>query len=146
MALILCASLSAVSVLASIVAVCVVVRRNPAVPDFVPDDFFTGEAEDVDYESEETLDALQRVLELARQDPEFGRAWGMHVRKAADELTATIAGRHMAGQCSGELEWIAHVPTPESMDEDDAHAAFRMAVCAEVTARVNAMTGPGSFG
>jgi hypothetical protein len=90
--------------------------------------------------------ALERVAAFARQDPEFGRVWDLHVRNAADELTAQIAGRHMAGECGGEIEWIAHVPTPESMHEEDAHEAFRLAVCAEVTARVNAMTGPGAFG
>lgn len=92
-------------------------------------------------------EALEHVMELTRQDPDgFGRVWAEHVRDAADGLTAQIAGQHMAGEHCGELEWSASVPSPETLHPDDSHAAFRLAVCAEVTARVNGMTGPGAFG
>lgn len=95
----------------------------------------------------EPEEALEHVMELTRRDPEgFGRVWEAHVREAVDHLTAQIAGQHMAGFHSGELEWMASVPSPETLHPDDAHAAFRLAVCAEVTARVNGMTGPGAFG
>lgn len=95
----------------------------------------------------EPEEALEHVMELTRRDPNgFGKLWNEHVREASDHLTAQIAGRQMAGFQEGSLEWAASVPSPETLHPDDAHAAFRLAVSAEVTARINGMTGPGAFG
>lgn len=90
--------------------------------------------------------ALEAVMSVAAQIPEFAAAWDYAVCRASDELSATIAGRQMAGIMSGDLDWHATVPVPGGMPPEVGHAAFDCAVRAEVTRRITLMTGPGAFG
>jgi hypothetical protein len=144
------ATLGAVSAVAFAIAVLAVRHDRRAVRGMLaqldalePDDYRTQvEPEDV----VEPDEALEAVLSVAAECPEFGRAWDWAVRTASDELAATIAGRQMAGIMSGTLDWHACVPIPTGMSPEVGHAAFDRAVRDEVTRRINAMTGPGAFG
>lgn len=114
-------------------------RRSSPVP--------MAEVDNVEEENEPAAaEALELIEDAAILDPRFGRVWEDCVRKAADQLTAQIAGQHMAGRHCGSLEWNAEVPRPPDVAHDVAKAAFSYAVRTETTRRVNAMTGPGAFG
>lgn len=91
-------------------------------------------------------EALEAVMSVAAYHPEFAAAWEGAVRAAADEVSGEIAGRQMAGRFSGELAWHATVPMPTGMAPEVGHAAFDVAVRAEVTRRIESMSGPGAFG
>ena len=91
-------------------------------------------------------EALEAMMSVAAECPEFAEAWELAVRRAADELAGEIAGRQMAGILSGNLDWHAAVPLPLGMAPEVGHAAFDTAVRTEVTRRINSMTGPGAFG
>ena len=106
---------------------------------------------EIDEELEDLLEfdeneALEIVTEAISQSPEFAAAWGRAALMAADQVTARIAGQHMAGNCDGMVQWVADVPQPEEIPREIVKAAFSLVVRTEVARRINAMTGPGSFG
>lgn len=90
--------------------------------------------------------ALAQVTDYARQHPVFRRNWDSAVRQAADVMTATIAGRWMAGQAHGEIGLYASYPSLPAIDPGTLEMAFQLAVHGEVTRRIKAMDGPGAFG
>lgn len=90
--------------------------------------------------------ALAQVTDYARQHTVFGRNWQAAVRQAADAMTATIAGRWMAGQAHGEVGLYASYPALPAIDAGTLEAAFQLAVHSEVVRRIKAMDGPGAFG
>ncbi len=91
-------------------------------------------------------EALAQVTGYAQQHPVFSRDWARAVLQAADAMTATIAGRWMAGQAHGEIGMYASYPSLPAMDAGTLEAAFQLAVHGEVTRRIRAMDGPGAFG
>lgn len=101
---------------------------------------------DLDSSAGDSGEALAQVTAYARQHAVFRRNWETAVRQAADVMAATIAGRWMAGQAHGSVEWFAAYPVLSAIDARTVEAAFQLAVHHEVTRRIRAMEGPGSFG
>lgn len=112
----------------------------PDVPEDGADSGFEADA------AAEAREALAQVTDYARQHAVFRRDWDSAVRRAADAMTAIIAGRWMAGQAHGEVGWYAPYPVLPAMDGGALEAAFQLAVHGEVCRRIGAMNGPGAFG
>jgi hypothetical protein len=127
-------------------AVIRVTCRTLALLDDSADSADGSDADDAGDAAVAARQALAQVTDYAARHPVFRRDWDSAVRQAADAMTATIAGRWMAGQAHGEIGLYASYPSLPAIGAGVVEAAFQLAVHGEVTRRIGAMDGPGAFG